>query len=322
MAKNFNMMLFLYMTIMGTVMSLSANNWLIIWTGLEISIMSVMPMISNNNFLSSEASVKYFLIQSISSSMMMLGVLLLLINSKIEYQMILTSSMMLKMGIAPFHNWILEMIESVELTIMFLLLTLMKVAPLNMISYLMFKNNLFVIMSLLIGSMFGLNQTSLRKMMCYSSIFNMGFILASISMNSIWWFYMISYSLMLAMILFLMKKMKISYINQLSLNENKMSLKMNIWMAMLSMGGMPPMMGFMLKLMVIQMMIMSKEFLISIIMIMSSTLVMFYYLRMSFISILFSSLTVKWKILKTIKSSSWIMMINISIMPLMLTLKT
>nr|YP_010944838.1 NADH dehydrogenase subunit 2 [Japanagallia curvipenis]WMC21050.1 NADH dehydrogenase subunit 2 [Japanagallia curvipenis] len=322
MTKNFNMLLFLYMTIMGTAMSLSANNWLIIWTGLEISVMSMMPMISNKNFLSSEASVKYFVIQSISSSMMMLGVLLLLINSKIEYQMILTSSMMLKMGIAPFHNWILEMIESVELTIMFFLLTFMKIAPLNMISYLMFKNNLFILISLLVGSMFGLNQTSLRKVMCYSSIFNLSFILASISTNSIWWLYMMVYSMMLLMILFLMNKMKINYINQLSLNENKMNLKMNIWLAMLSMGGMPPMMGFMLKLMIIQMMLTNKEFLISIVMILSSTLVMFYYLRMSFLSILFSSSTIKWKMLSTMKSSSWIIMVNISLMPLILTLKT
>nr|WRQ18186.1 NADH dehydrogenase subunit 2 [Igerna wilsoni] len=322
MTKNFNMMLFFYMMILGTIMSLSANNWLIIWTGLEISIMSIMPMISNKNFLSSEASVKYFLIQSISSSMMMLGVLLLLINSKIEYQMILTSSMMLKMGIAPFHNWILEMIESVSLMIMLTLLTLMKVAPLNMISYLMFKNNLFILMSLLVGSLLGLIQTSLRKIMCYSSIFNMGFIIASVSINSIWWLYMTIYSFMLIMILYIMKKMNINYINQLSLNENKMSLKMNIWLAMLSMGGMPPMMGFMLKLMIIQMMVINKEFLISVIMILSSTLVMFYYLRMSFISIMFSSSTIKWKMINTTKSSSWIMMVNICFAPFMLMLKT
>nr|YP_010945299.1 NADH dehydrogenase subunit 2 [Japanagallia malaisei]WMI45366.1 NADH dehydrogenase subunit 2 [Japanagallia malaisei] len=322
MAKNFNMLMFFYMMVLGTVVSLSANNWLMIWTGLEISIMSIMPMISNKNFLSSEASVKYFMIQSISSSMMMLGVLLLLINSKIEYQIILTSSMMFKMGVAPFHNWILEMIESVELMVMFLLLTIMKIAPLNMLSYLMFKNNLFICMSLLIGSMLGLTQTSMRKMMCYSSIFNLSFILASISMNSIWWLYMMIYSTMLIMILLLMNKMNINYINQLSLNENKMSLKMNMWLAMLSMGGMPPMMGFMLKLMIIQMMMMNKEFLLSIIMIVSSTLVMFYYLRMSFISILFSASTLKWKIMNNMKSSSWIMMVNITMMPLMLTLKT
>nr|WRQ18199.1 NADH dehydrogenase subunit 2 [Japanagallia neohamata] len=322
MIKNFNMMIFLYMTIMGTILSLSANNWLMIWTGLEISMLSIMPMISNNNFLSSEASVKYFIIQSISSSMMMLGVLLLLTNSKIEYQMILTSSMMLKMGIAPFHNWILEMIESVDLMTMFLILTLMKIAPLNMISYLMFKNNLFIVLSLLVGSMLGLNQTSLRKMMCYSSIFNMSFILSSIQANSIWLFYMILYSLMLIIILVMMKKMKINYLNQLSLNESKMSLKMNIWLAMLSMGGMPPMIGFMLKMMIIQMMMMNKEFLISVIMIMSSTLVMFYYLRMSFISIMFSSSTMKWKMFNTMKSSSWMIMINLTMMPLILTLKT
>nr|YP_010944851.1 NADH dehydrogenase subunit 2 [Japanagallia multispina]WMC21063.1 NADH dehydrogenase subunit 2 [Japanagallia multispina] len=322
MVKNFNMMMFLYMTIMGTVLSLSANNWLMIWTGLEISMLSIMPMISNNNFLSSEASVKYFIIQSISSSMMMLGVLLLLTNSKIEYQMILTSSMMLKMGIAPFHNWILEMIESVDLMTMFLILTLMKIAPLNMISYLMFKNNLFIMLSLLVGSMFGLNQTSLRKMLCYSSIFNMSFILASIQTNSIWLFYMIMYSMMLIMILVLLKKMKINYLNQLSLNESKMSLKMNVWLAMLSMGGMPPMIGFMLKMMIIQMMMTNKEFLMSMIMIMTSTLVMFYYLRMSFISIMFSSSTMKWKMFNTMKSSNWIMVTNITMMPLILTLKT
>nr|WRQ18160.1 NADH dehydrogenase subunit 2 [Igerna sp.] len=322
MNKNFNTLMFFYSVILGVTISLSANNWLMIWIGLEISMMSIMPMISNKNFLSSEASVKYFVIQSISSSMMMLGMLLLLTNQGIEYQMILTSSMMLKMGIAPFHNWILEMIEGLELTVMFLLLTLLKMGPLNMLSYLMFKNNLYVIISLVIGSMFGLNQNSLRKMLCYSSIFNMGFILSAISLNSIWWLYLTFYSLMLAMVFFLMKKMGVSYINQMCLNENKKSLKMNIWLAMLSMGGMPPLLGFMLKLMIIQTMMMKMEFLISMLMILSSTLVMFYYMRMSFISILLSSSMIKWKMFYTEKSSNWIMLVNLTFLPLVLTLKT
>nr|YP_010723803.1 NADH dehydrogenase subunit 2 [Dryodurgades formosana]WDW30757.1 NADH dehydrogenase subunit 2 [Dryodurgades formosana] len=322
MNTNFNKMMFFYTMMMGTLMSMSANNWLMIWIGMEISTTAIMPLIPNKNFLSSESTVKYFIIQSISSSMMMLGVLLLLINSKIEYQMILTSSMMMKMGVAPFHNWILEMTEGLELMTMFLILTFMKMAPLNMISYLTFKNNLFIILSLIMGSLFGLNQTSMRKMMCYSSIFNMGFIISSIQINSIWWTYLILYSMMLAMILYLMKKMKIYYINQMTLNENKMSLKMNIWLAMMAMGGMPPMIGFMLKLMVIQLMLINKEYLISTLMIMTSMLVMFYYLRMSFISIMFSSLMMKWSMWNTEKSSTWIIMFNLIAMPYIVMLKT
>nr|WRQ18173.1 NADH dehydrogenase subunit 2 [Igerna tenuicaula] len=322
MYMNFNTVMFYYTMIMGTMISLSANNWLMIWIGLEITMMSIMPLISNKNFLSSESSVKYFIIQSISSSMMMLGVLLLMINSKIEYQMILTSSMMLKMGIAPFHNWLLEMIESMELIIMFLLLTFMKVSPLNMLSYLMFKNNLFILLSLMVGSLFGLNQMSLRKIMCYSSIFNMAFIISSLDSNSIWWSYMLMYTMMVMMIILLMYKTNIFYINQMMLNETKMMLKLNIWLAMLALGGIPPMIGFMLKLMVIQKMILSQELLISFIMVMSSMMVMFYYLRMSFISIMFSSSMMKWKMFNTTKSSLWIGMMNITFTPIMISLKT
>nr|WRQ18147.1 NADH dehydrogenase subunit 2 [Dryodurgades tortilis] len=322
MNKNFNKTMFSYTMILGVIISLSANNWLTIWIGLEISMMSSMPMIPNNNFLSSESSVKYFIFQSISSTMMMLGVLLLLTNSKIEYQMILTSSMMLKMGVAPFHNWLLEMAEGLELTALFLLLTIMKMAPLNMLSYLSLKNNMFIMFSLITGSVFGLNQNSMRKVMCYSSIFNMGFVLSVISQNSIWWLYMALYSIMLMMVLFLMKKMKIFYMNQITLNENKMMLKLNIWMAMLAMGGMPPMMGFMMKLMVIQTMMMNKEFMISIIMIMSSIIVMYYYLRMSFISIMLSTSIMKWKIHLTNKSSMWISITNLTLMPFIMMLKT
>nr|WRQ18134.1 NADH dehydrogenase subunit 2 [Anaceratagallia venosa] len=322
MKMDFNKMLFLYTMVIGVVMSISANNLLMMWIGMEISMMSMMPLISNKNFMSSESSVKYFVIQSISSAMMMLGVLLLLTNSKIEYQMILTSSMMMKMGVAPMHNWVLEMIESMELSAMFLIFTMMKIAPLNMISFLTFNNSIFILMSLLVGSTMGVNQNSLRKLISYSSIFNMGFILASINMNSIWIMYMSLYSMMLAMIIMMMMKMNISYINQMMLNEQSMNNKMNLWMMMLAMGGMPPMTGFMMKLTVIEMMISNNEFFTSVVMIISSLMVLFYYLKMSFTSIILSSTMMKWKMFLTNKSYSWPTVINMTLMPMIMILKT
>nr|WRQ18251.1 NADH dehydrogenase subunit 2 [Nandigallia matai] len=318
---NFNKLMFYSTMTWGVIFSISSNSWMMIWIGLEISMMSIMPLMCNKNLLSSESSMKYFIVQSISSSLMMWGVLLMIINSKMTFQAILSMSLLMKMGVSPFHNWMMEIIEGLDYTMVFTLLTLMKLAPLNFMSYLSMKLSLFSFMSMVIGSMMGITQNSIRKILGYSSIFNMGFMLTSINKNSIWMSFMLTYSTTLLMTILLMTKYKMFYINQVMSNDSLTS-KLNIWIIMLSLGGLPPMIGFMGKFMIIQTMMENMEMLISLTMILTSIFTMYFYMRISFVMIMFSSLLMKWKTIKLNKMSNLAMLINLLILPLTLTLKS
>nr|YP_009942712.1 NADH dehydrogenase subunit 2 [Populicerus confusus]QOC72407.1 NADH dehydrogenase subunit 2 [Populicerus confusus] len=318
---NSTTILFFSNMLLGVMLSLSSNNWMMVWVGLEISLMSIIPLMISNLSVSSECAMKYFIIQSMSSSIFILGVIFMLMGVSMNYEMIIILSMIMKMGVAPFHSWVLSIVEGLNYVVMFNMFTTMKVVPMMIIMNMNLNLNLIIILSLLIGSICGLNQNSVRKMLTYSSIFNMGFMLYSIKNLSLWVMYLCLYSINLLMLITVLMMNNINYMNQLIINKFELSLKLTIWILMLSSGGMPPMMGFMGKLIVIESSIYFNDWLITIIMILTSLLTMFYYNRLSFISMSISSLMVKWKI----EYISWlnlnIMTINLMIMPFIILLK-
>nr|WRQ18277.1 NADH dehydrogenase subunit 2 [Onukigallia sp.] len=318
---NFNSMLFLYSMSVGILLSLSSNNWLMIWIGLEISMMSIMPLMAIKSPFSSESCLSYFIVQSISSSLMMLGMLLMIGNSNFDFLLIMSLSIMIKVGAAPFHIWMLQIVETMNWMMMFLILSVIKIAPMNMLSYISIKLNMLSMVCLMVGSILGLAQNSIRKILVYSSIFNLGFLISSISMNSVWMTYFLIYTMSLIFIMMPLNKMNITYINQIILNEKTNLSKINIFVIMISMGGMPPMLGFLGKLMVIELLMSMKEFMVMLFMILSSMVVMFFYMRLSFLSSLFSSIMISTQVFKTLKISFWMLLMNLLFMPVIFTLK-
>nr|QKN98973.1 NADH dehydrogenase subunit 2 [Mileewa ponta] len=316
---NLTKALMFYVLIIGIMISISSNNWMMMWSGLEISLMSFIPLMSGG-VIGSESSIKYFIVQSISSSMLIISILMM-ISLNLCYNFIFLASLMMKMGVAPFHNWILSIINSLNYKLMFILLVIMKIAPLVMMSMLNSYNDLFVYLSLVIGSFFSLNQNSLRKLLAYSSIYNMGFIISCINMNTIWLMYLLMYSFILMLLIILISKFKVNYINQLMVNEQSLITKMNFSITILSLGGMPPLLGFLPKFMIFQMMILKKMFFMLIIMILTSLLVMFFYMRMMFLMFLNHSTMMKMFVKMFTKLSIWPVILNSNIFTLMISFK-
>nr|QFI35933.1 NADH dehydrogenase subunit 2 [Mileewa albovittata] len=316
---NSTFILMYYMLTVGVLLSISSNNWMMMWSGLEISLMSFIPLMSGG-VTGSESSMKYFIIQSISSTMLILAIMMM-ISTNFNFKYILMISLIIKMGIAPFHNWVLSIINSLEFSLMFLLLTIMKISPLVMISYLNYCNDLIIMLSLLVGSIFSLNQNSIRKLLAYSSIYNMSYILSSINMNSVWIMYLLMYSLILLLMIETMKKLKINYINQFMINNYSMITNMNIWITVLSMGGMPPLLGFFPKFIIFQMMILKKSFMMLLMMILTSLLVMFFYMRMVFLSFISYSTMMKQSLMNMHKFMMWSMIINFNSFTILITFK-
>nr|YP_010849293.1 NADH dehydrogenase subunit 2 [Krisna nigromarginata]WGG89433.1 NADH dehydrogenase subunit 2 [Krisna nigromarginata] len=318
---NSSNLLFMSMTIMGVMVSFSSSSWLMMWIGMEISVMSFIPLVSIKSLLNSEFSIKYFIVQSISS-MLIISSLIMMLMSLTKLNMIMLCSLVMKMGGVPFHNWVTSTIDGLTYESIFILLIIMKIGPLVMISYLNMNLNLFVIMSLVLSSINGINQSSIKKMLTFSSIYNLGLMMYLTNMNSMWIIAMVNYSLILMSITFLILKFKMNYINQFIFNDLSMFKKMLMLIPMLSLGGLPPMMGFQIKMMVFESMINNNDTFMLLILILSSLIIFFFYLNLLISMFMFSSLTLKFKLNEKMllsKFSLIIMLNTVLFFPLMMT---
>nr|QFK69074.1 NADH dehydrogenase subunit 2 [Phymatostetha punctata]QFK69087.1 NADH dehydrogenase subunit 2 [Phymatostetha punctata] len=299
MMLNSTKMLFIMFMFISTLISTSSNNWLSGWLGLEINLMAFIPiMYSKLNYYSSESSMKYFIIQSSSSMILLLGIILssLKINMNLS-MMVMMCGLLTKLGVAPFHMWVPSIMEGMNWINCLILSTWQKIAPLILISYSINNNMLIIpaIFSLLIGSIGGLNQSSIKKLMAYSSINNIGWILISMLMSMMTWInYFMIYSLMISMFMYMLNKENINYINQCFLCTFKSMNKIFFLIMLLSMGGLPPMLGFMPKWMIIQLTVMSNMYIVTLVMVTSSLVVLFYYIQMSFSMLMINSQKLKW----------------------------
>nr|YP_010177757.1 NADH dehydrogenase subunit 2 [Meleonoma mirabilis]QST15486.1 NADH dehydrogenase subunit 2 [Meleonoma mirabilis] len=300
---NSNKMFFLFILFFSTLISISANSWFGCWIGLEINLLSFIPLISNsNNLLTSEASLKYFLTQSIASINFLFSILLKLILMK-NFEMnnflsiMINSSLLMKMGSVPFHFWFPNIIEGLSWFNCFILMTWQKITPMILLSYYFNKTFLIIIMSFntIIGAIGGLNQTSLRKLLAFSSINNLGWMLSTILISeNLWMFYLFMYSFLTGLMCFLFKMLNIYFINQLFiLNFNSM-MKIFLMINFLSLGGLPPFIGFFPKWLVINFLLNNNFFIITFIFIMMSLIMLFFYIRIIYSSFMFNYLNLKW----------------------------
>lgn len=268
--------------------------------------MSFIPLIINtNNLLSSEASLKYFLTQALASSVLLLGVIIFFLLHNwnnpilISYSnLLISSSLLLKRGAAPFHFWFPRVIEGLTWTNNLILITWQKIAPIILISYcLNFNFFIFIIFcSILVGSLGGLNQTSLQKLIAFSSINHLGWIMAGIiNRENLWFIYFLFYSLLTISIVFLFNTFKLSNINQIfGIYQNNTIIKFVLFLSLLSLGGLPPFLGFLPKWLIIESLINLNLFRLLIFIVIFTLITLFYYLRICYAAFLLNHRENNW----------------------------
>nr|YP_010397525.1 NADH dehydrogenase subunit 2 [Boreoheptagyia alulasetosa]UQJ73434.1 NADH dehydrogenase subunit 2 [Boreoheptagyia alulasetosa] len=298
MFKNSYKLLFLITLMSGTLITISSTSWFGAWMGLEINLLSFIPLMMNtNNLLSSEASLKYFLTQALASSILLFGVIFFFMlsnwsNSLMENytNLLISSALLLKSGAAPFHFWFPSVMEGLSWNNSLILMTWQKIAPLMLVSY-CFNSNFFIVIilcSILIGSLGGLNQTSLRKLMSFSSINHLGWMIAGM-MNSenLWMVYFMFYSFLSFTIVFLFNNFKLFNINQMFGMFNGSSImKFLMFLSLLSLGGLPPFMGFMPKWLIIESLISMNMFFLLTFMVTFTLITLFFYMRICYAAFL------------------------------------
>nr|QXG19204.1 NADH dehydrogenase subunit 2 [Drosophila eugracilis] len=294
MFNNSSKILFITIMIIGTLITVTSNSWLGAWMGLEINLLSFIPLLSdNNNLTSTESSLKYFLTQALASTVLLFSSILLMLKNNMNNEinesftsMIIMSALLLKSGAAPFHFWFPNMMEGLTWMNALMLLTWQKIAPLMLISYLNIKNLLIIsiILSVIIGAIGGLNQTSLRKLMAFSSINHLGWMLSSLMISeSIWLIYFLFYSFLTFILTFMFNIFKLFHLNQLfSWFVNSKILKFSLFMNFLSLGGLPPFLGFLPKWLVIQQLTSCNQYFLLLVMMMATLITLFFYLRICY----------------------------------------
>nr|YP_010464288.1 NADH dehydrogenase subunit 2 [Exostira schroederi]UUL71665.1 NADH dehydrogenase subunit 2 [Exostira schroederi] len=298
--------LFINTLIMGTIMSISSSSWFPMWMGLEINMLSIIPLMSNSkSIFSSESSMKYFIIQAMASMIVLMTSIMIMM--KIEFItpqvnsiqiMIMNAALFCKLGAAPFHFWFPEVMEGLTWMNCLIILSWQKIAPFMLIMNNKLHNNLnsfILISSLVISTMMIMNQISLRKILAFSSINHIAWMIAAMNSSySTWTFYFTIYCLMNISITLTFNLYKTFYLPQLfsAMNKNK-NLKILTIMNFLSLGGIPPMIGFLPKWLVIQSMSNSQNFFIIALMIFLTLIVLYIYIRITFSAITLSTMEQK-----------------------------
>nr|UFK62194.1 NADH dehydrogenase subunit 2 [Cicindela puritana] len=310
-------MIFLSTLMMGTLISVSSITWLGTWMGLEINLLSFIPLMKDkNNSYSSESSMKYFLVQALASAVFFFSIILIsglnFMNSEIYMisdfiLMIINSSLLLKMGAAPFHFWFPEIIEGMSWINSLILMTWQKIAPMMILSYSLKLSNfilMIIVMCSIVGSIGGLNQTSLRKIMAFSSINHIGWMIGSFLSNEmIWLIYFSIYSMISAAIILLFNSFNIFYLSQMFILMSKnILIKFSMLLNLLSLGGLPPFLGFFPKWMIIQQ-LSNKYSMIVLIMILATLITLFFYMRIAYTSIIINHNQMNFSINQTNKMS-------------------
>nr|AEW48057.1 NADH dehydrogenase subunit 2 [Stegana curvinervis] len=325
MFNNSSKILFIIIMMIGTLITVTSNSWLSAWMGLEINLLSFIPLMSDsNNLMSTESSLKYFLTQALASTVLLFSILMMMIKNNINYEiihtsyisMIILSSLLLKSGAAPFHFWFPNIMEGLSWNNCLLLMTWQKIGPLMLISYMNIQLMSFIsiMMSAIIGGLGGLNQSSLRKLMAFSSINHLGWMLLTLNFSElIWLTYFLIYSFLSFTLIFLFNNFKIYYFNQMfSMFFDSKIMKFILFMNFLSLGGLPPFLGFFPKWIVIQQLILTNNYLMILILIMSSLITLFFYLRICYSAFMLNYYENNWMALKFMKTMSYNMFLIMS----------
>nr|WAL35509.1 NADH dehydrogenase subunit 2 [Sylvilagus aquaticus] len=325
----------------GTAITVLSSHWLTMWIGLEMNMLSIIPILINKATpRSTEAATKYFLTQATASMILMMAITLnildsgqwTLINPQNHFTPILIMlALIIKLGMAPFHFWVPEVTQGVPLKSGLILLTWQKLAPLSILYQISPSIDSTMIMlvgilSIMVGGWGGLNQTQLRKILAYSSIAHMGWMATIITFNpNAMVLNLIIYILLtIPMFMMLMQHTNTSTLSLSQMWNKTPLLTTAILITLLSLGGLPPLTGFIPKWIIIQELTKNGNIIIPTIMAMLALLNLYFYLRLIYSSSLTmfpttNNLKMKWQFESTKHSPLMAPLIILSTMLLPLT---
>ncbi len=313
-------------SIVGMMLMVSANNLLMLYLGLELLSLCLYALVAFNrdNGNASEAAMKYFVLGAIASGMLLYGMSILyglsgslnlseiaqaVTNAEgaqnigmIFALVFIVVALAFKLGAVPFHMWMPDVYQGSPTAVTALIATAPKLAGFAMIMRLLVEalgglqadwQQMIIVLSVLslaVGNIIAIAQTNLKRMLAYSTISHVGFILLGILAGtsegySSAMFYTISYALMSlggfgVIMLMARQGFEADNISDLTgLNQRSPWFAFIMMILMLSMAGVPPTVGFWAKLAVLTAVVDVDLVWMAIIAVFFSIIGIFYYLR-------------------------------------------
>nr|YP_009312322.1 NADH dehydrogenase subunit 2 [Garra poecilura]BAV71797.1 NADH dehydrogenase subunit 2 [Garra poecilura] len=284
---------------LGTTLTLTSHHWLLAWMGLEINTLAIIPLMAQHHHPRTvEAATKYFLIQAAAAAMILFASttnawttgewnITNLLNPIANTMF--TTALALKIGLAPLHFWLPEVMQGLDLMMGLILSTWQKLAPLALMTQTAHNINptlltLLGVTSALVGGWGGLNQTQLRKTLAYSSIAHMGWMIIIIqyapqlTLTALWMYIIMTSTMFLST-----KMLFITKINMLSTAWTKNpTLALTTMLVLLSLGGLPPLTGFLPKWLILDELAKQDLTITALTMAMSSMISLYFYMRLCY----------------------------------------
>ena len=314
--------------VLGAMVMVSGYSFLVLYLGLELLSLSLYAMVAmrRDNRLAAEAAVKYFVMGALASGFLLYGMSLVygaagsLMLSDILPAVtsavanpgadpifafgitFMVAGLAFKLGAAPFQMWVPDVYHGAPTSVTAFISSVPKVAAFGLMIRLLVEGfgplhaewqQLLIIMAVLsigIGNMVAIAQTSLKRMLAYSGIAHVGFFLLGVIAGTqtgyaASLFYIISYAIMslggFGMIIFMSRQ----GFDADAIDDFKGLGQRNPWQAfmmtivLLSMGGIPPLLGFWAKLEVIMAVARVDMVWLAIYAVFFSIVGLYYYLR-------------------------------------------
>nr|YP_913576.1 NADH dehydrogenase subunit 2 [Ischikauia steenackeri]BAF41637.1 NADH dehydrogenase subunit 2 [Ischikauia steenackeri]BBU25502.1 NADH dehydrogenase subunit 2 [Ischikauia steenackeri] len=284
---------------LGTTLTFASSHWLLAWMGLEINTLAIIPLMAQHHHPRAvEATTKYFLTQATAAAMIMFASTtnawitgewdMNNMSNPIASTMIITA-LALKIGLAPMHFWMPEVLQGLDLLTGLILSTWQKLAPFALIIQTAQAVDPVLltalgVMSTLIGGWGGLNQTQLRKILAYSSIAHMGWMIIILQYApQLTLLALGTYIFMTSAAFLTLKTSSATKINTLSMVWSKSPiLTTTTALVLLSLGGLPPLTGFMPKWLILQELAKQNLPITATIMALAALLSLYFYLRLCY----------------------------------------
>jgi NADH-quinone oxidoreductase subunit N len=318
---------------LGMMVMISANHFLTIYIGLELLSLSLYAMVAMNrdSIQSTEAAMKYFVLGALASGLLLYGMSMIYgatgtleitgiaerlygggVNKTVLVfgLVFLVSGLAFKLGVVPFHMWIPDVYHGAPTSVTLLIGSAPKLAAFAIVMRLLVNGLITMaadwqamliilsVLSMAIGNLAAIAQTNLKRMLAYSAISHMGFMLLGIvtgvvsgdaryALNaySSAMFYVIAYVLMSAGTFGMILLMSRAGFEAEEISDFKGLNKRSPWFAgimlmlMFSMAGVPFFIGFFAKFSVLQAVVAAGYMWLAIVAVLFSLIGAFYYLR-------------------------------------------
>tara|TARA_B100000287_G_scaffold405115_1_gene428424 strand:+ start:175 stop:1548 length:1374 start_codon:yes stop_codon:yes gene_type:complete len=314
------------LSLIGMLLMVSANNLLSLFVSIELQSLGLYVLVSfsKEDLNSSEAGVKYFVIGSLSTCIFLFGSSLIyglvgstdfsIISNYMSDQpsipmvlivglIFILVSISLKISAAPFHMWTPDVYQGAPTIVTAFLSTAPKVAVFGvLIRLLVFPFGEIIvdwgkiviilsITSMIIGSLGAIMQNDIKRLMAYSTINHIGFMLMGLvpgsedGITAISIYLILYLTMNLGVFLFILNmqrdQINVTSIKDLSgLYKTEPVMAGSLAIILFSMAGIPPLAGFVGKLLILNVVIDSNLILLAIIAVLTSVIAAFYYLRL------------------------------------------